>query len=63
MAHLKKLEEAQVVSFDLNSSKNIIQIGEECDSYFARSYNKKEFGEIIEELLVLHSKMNHTSPF
>jgi hypothetical protein len=60
MKQLSKLKYDRVVEFDLASDGLTIDIGEACDMHFSRTFNKKDFGELIEELKELHSKMKDT---
>lgn len=56
MSILQKLEDESVVSFT-DFVESFICIEECCDNHFYVSLNKKEFGQMIEELRELHSKM------
>lgn len=47
----------KVVSFKVSEDKESIRIRERCDDYFAIHLNKKEFGQMIEELKQLHGQM------
>ena len=62
MKQLEKLNyyNGRVVEFDLASDGLTINIEEACDMYFRRTFNKKEFGELIDELKELHDKMKDT---
>ena len=62
MKQLEKLnyDNGRVVEFDLASDGLTINIEEACDMYFKRTLDKKGFGELIEELKELHSKMKDT---
>ena len=55
--HLERLGNGSVVFFELDKNKTKIRIEEACDFYFGLHFNKKEFGELIEELMKLHSEM------
>ena len=54
---LDELHTKQIVSFELTKGNKEIDIMENCDEYFDVQFNKKEFGELIEELMELHSQM------
>tara|TARA_R100000541_G_scaffold58953_1_gene71195 strand:- start:327 stop:515 length:189 start_codon:yes stop_codon:yes gene_type:complete len=62
MKQLEKLnyDNGRVVEFDLASDGRTINIEEACDMYFSRTFNKKEFGELLEELKEIHGKMKDT---
>ena len=46
-----------VVSFEVSVDKQSIKIIEACDRYFAETFSKTEFQQLIEELKTLHGKM------
>ena len=59
MSYLSMLEDAQVVSFSLNTDRTKVSISEECDNYFARELSKHELGGLIDELEELRKSMVH----
>jgi hypothetical protein len=59
MKQLEKLNynNGRVVKFDVADDGLTISVKEACDGHFSQTFNKGGFGELIEELKVLHSRM------
>jgi hypothetical protein len=59
MKQLEKLNynNGRVVEFDVADDGLTINIEEACDGHFSQAFNKSEFGELIDELKELHSRM------
>lgn len=57
MSQLSKLSLDNVVDFKLVQDKELVEIREQCDEYWATKLNKREFGELISELKVIHEQM------
>jgi len=58
MNKVKELLYSRVAHITLEDNKTRLNIAEACDHYYYIDYNKQEFGELIEELKVLYSKMS-----
>lgn len=56
MSVLQLLKDECVVMFDV-VDKQHVEIEECCDNHFRTRLNKQQFGQMIEELKELHSKM------
>ena len=50
-------DNGRIVDFELKQNDTIMCITECCDGYFSELLNKEEFGELIKELMELHSNM------
>jgi len=57
MTILEKLSNENIVSFDLNSTKDTIHITECCDLWYSTALSKKEVKQMIDELRLLHKQM------
>lgn len=49
--------DGRIVDFSLEQNNSIMCITECCDGYFSEKLDKEEFGEMIDELKELYSKM------
>jgi len=58
---LEKLsyDEGRVLEVTVASDKKTVKLDEACDFYFSVVLTKKEFGALIDELLLLHHDMEY----
>jgi len=57
MSTLKKLEEARIVAFELNKTKDVVSIGRLCDYYYEAYLSRSEITELIDELTQMRDEM------
>ena len=58
MEILKKLSDKNVVFFELNNEKTLMNVTEGCDLCFFVDLNKQEVKQLIEELTELYETMS-----
>jgi len=56
---LEKLsyEEGRILDLEISEDKSYVELSEACDSFFSVKLDKSSFGELIDELKVIHSQM------
>lgn len=57
MSILKKLEDKNIVAFDLNTDNKTMEVMEYCDYYYKTNLDKGEVHELIQELILMHDRM------
>lgn len=59
MKQLERLscDNGRVVDFDISSDERTVNIVDGCDVYFSEAFDKKEFGELLDELADIYNRM------
>jgi len=57
MKILDKLDKKNIVAFELNHTKDKIDVYEKCDLIYSTTLSKDELKELIKELKELHKEM------
>uniref|UniRef100_A0A6M3JYC6 Uncharacterized protein n=1 Tax=viral metagenome TaxID=1070528 RepID=A0A6M3JYC6_9ZZZZ len=60
---LERLEDDQIVSFEVSPDRSNIEVMECCDGYFTRKMGKEQLVKMIAELQVLADKMTDGSHY